>query len=200
MLEIIILAIALVVIALVFIGFLMTGSPPMPTSLTVLKVMLEMLPARLPGSSENAVYELGSGWGGVAMALAKKYPQQSVVGFERAPLPYLVSKIRTWIFKKPGVQIKSCNFLKSDISNAQLVVCYLMPDMMARLKPKFESELAIGCLVLSNNFAVPGWTPLDRVGVADFSKSQIYLYEMGVSQELPFGYQATPPDHHPDAG
>jgi len=200
MFEIVVLAIALAVIALVFIGFMMTGSPPMPTSLVVLKLMLKMLPARLPGSPENVIYELGSGWGGVAMAVAQKYPKQPVIGFERAPLPYIISKLRAWIFKNQGVQIKPSNFLKSDLSDARLVICYLMPDMMVRLKPKLENELPKGCLVLSNNFAVPGWFALDQISVADFSRSQIYLYEMGISQEPPSVLQAMLPDHHQDAG
>jgi len=185
---------ALTVIGLIFFATLLTGSPPMPTSSRALKTMMAVLPQRLPGAPRSHIYELGSGWGGLAVALAKKYPDHTVTGFERSPLPLVYAKIRSFLNKSAHPEFKNKNFLKCDLRDAGLVVCYLMPQTMARLKEKFEAELPDGCLVLCNTFVVPGWTPLDRVRANDFSASEIYLYEMGISQQPPSVHVTSFPD------
>ena len=45
--------------------------------------------AALPVKLEGTVYDLGSGWGGMAFALARRYPGCRVTGFEVPPLPWV---------------------------------------------------------------------------------------------------------------
>ncbi len=64
------------------------------------------------------------------------------------------------------------------LHNASLVVCYLYSGAMQRLKTKFESELALETYVLSHTFAIPGWTRIHCVKVADLYQTPMYLYQI----------------------
>jgi len=76
---------ALAAVASVLGWYLLTGTPPLPSSPAVKRAMLAALPVKLEGT----VYDLGSGWGGMAFALARRYPGCRVTGFEVSPLPWI---------------------------------------------------------------------------------------------------------------
>ena len=65
--EILLFGAVLLAIGLVFASTLRTATPPLPTSPSVRKTLLAMLPSQVDGP----VYELGSGWGGLARTLAR---------------------------------------------------------------------------------------------------------------------------------
>ena len=139
--------------------------------------MLAILPLRLPGESQGVIYELGSGWGGVAFGLADKYPESRVVGFELSIIPWLYSRLKIAMLAPNNLTFKLTSFFMADLSDADLVVCYLMPKTMARLSEKLAQELKPGALVLSNSFALPGWQSVDDFVIQDANLSHIYLYE-----------------------
>jgi hypothetical protein len=173
-LELVALGIVLVVIGLIFIYALRTGISPMPSSAKVRQSMFEMLPEDLEGT----VFELGSGWGNLAVPLAKRYPKCAVRGYEISPLPWLYS----WFWGRGAGQsnlIFHCrDYFRADLSTAALVVVYIHADGMAKLKPKFEAELKPGTLVLSNFFQVRGWIPIQETTVNDLHRSKVYLYQI----------------------
>ena len=183
--EIAILVIALVVIALVFISTVITGSSPMPTSPRVRRTMMIVLPERLPGAASAQIYELGSGWGGVAFALARRYPKHPVTGFEISPLPWLAARLRLAVQPQANLRFRCTNFNNADLSDAALIVCYLFPDAMQTLVSKFERELEPGTLVLSNTFAIKAWRPVDEMTAKDQYASKVYLYEAGEQVRTP---------------
>ncbi len=151
--ELFVLGAALLAIASIFVPTLLTQASPLPTSAAVHQTMLAMLPEHLDGP----VYELGSGWGGLAAALARRYPAMPVQDFEVSVLPWGFSKVRQIIGGPKNLCFCFRNFLKADLSAAALVVCYLPGPAMEKLKPKLDAELKPGALVLSNTFALAGW-------------------------------------------
>ena len=163
---------ALTAIAAVFAYAVRTGMPPTPTSPKVRAAMLAVLPDDLDGT----ILELGSGWGSLAFPLAHRFPACTVVGYELSPLPWLISRLRLMVDPKPNLRLRRADFRRVPLADATLVVCYLLPAAMAKLKPKLESELRPGALVLSNTFAVPGWQPLTTGKADDMYRSAIYLY------------------------
>ena len=183
--EFVILVVALVVIALVFASTVITGSSPMPTSPRVRRTMMAVLPERLPGAPNAQIYELGSGWGGMAFALARRYPRHSVTGFEISPLPWLAARLRLAVNPRANLRFRWVNFYKVDLSDAGLVVCYLFPSAMQTLALKFEHELEPGTLVLSNTFAIRAWRPVDEMTAKDQYASKVYLYEAGEQAREP---------------
>ena len=176
-LEISALIIAFGTIAAVAVWTVATGSPPTPTSPQVRRAMLAILPPRLPGPNCGRIYELGSGWGGLSRALADRFPGQPVVGIELSPLPFLVARARNLIIPKQNLTLQFGSFLNADISDAALVVCYLSPNVLMKLRLKMERELASDTLVLSNTFGIPEWKPVATGAAPDMYRSLVYLYE-----------------------
>ena len=176
-LEIAALIVAFGTIAAVAVWTVVTGSPPTPTSMRVRRAMLAILPPRLPCADRGRIYELGSGWGGLSRALADQFPGQSVVGIELSPLPFLVARALNMFVPKRNLTLQFGSFLNADLADAALVVCYLSPGMLLKLRPKLEKELSSDALVLSNTFGIPEWKPAATGAAPDIYRSPVYLYE-----------------------
>ncbi len=161
-------------VALILVWSFRTGISPMPTGRKVKKKLFELLPLEAKGT----IYELGAGWGTLLFPLADRFPRRQVVGYEVSPLPFLFCAL----FKKWGgynnLKLLREDFFEADLSGAGIVVCYLYPAAMERLKEKFDKELPQGCLVISHTFAIPGWTPVKTVRVDDLYRTPIYCYRV----------------------
>ncbi len=148
------------------------GISPMPTSLKVKKGLFELLPEKVEGD----VYELGSGWGTLVFPLAVRYPETHVIGYETSLIPYWISYGFLLAFPKRNLALKRQDFFQVDLKGAHLIVCFLYPGAMEKLKEKFEKELQPGTLIVSNTFAIPGWKPIQIQEVKDLYRTKIYLY------------------------
>ena len=157
-----------------------TGISPVPTTPRVAAEIFAACPPEslIPAETGAAVYDLGSGWGQLALALARRFPDRSVVGYELSPLPWLVSRFLLRLRPRPNLVLRRVDFMAADLGDAALVVCYLYPGAMRRLREKFERELPAGALVVSNAFLVPGWRPLETRHAADQYETPVYLYRM----------------------
>jgi len=173
--EIAVLGLVLLAIGLVFYSTIVTGASPLPSSPATRRTVLEMLPIRIGGP----VYELGSGWGGLAVALARRYPDQPVKAFEMSVLPWAFARARRLLGGPPNLEFRFGDFHRADLANAALVSCYLTPPVMAKLKPKLEAELKPGALVLCNTFAIRGWRPVATATARDRHRSEVFLYRIG---------------------
>ncbi len=168
-----------------------TGISPVPTSPRVRASLM----ATLPDELEGPVFELGSGWGTLAFPLARAYPQCPVEAYELSPVPWLVSLLRQLLTPCPNLTIHRQNFHRADLGQAALVVCYLYPGGMAGLRKKFESELSAGSFVVSNFFAVPGWTPAEVRRANDLYRSPVYVYRVwGGHEKADEGVEGGSPD------
>tara|TARA_B100000700_G_scaffold309894_2_gene389693 strand:+ start:843 stop:1049 length:207 start_codon:yes stop_codon:yes gene_type:complete len=63
-----------------------------------------------------------------------------------------------------------------------LIVCYQSPGNVSNLRPKFETELPDDTIVVSNTFAIRGWTPKETHQVDDLYRTRIYLYHVGTAK------------------
>lgn len=142
----------------------------MPTSSRVQNAFLEALPNNFNGQ----IYDLGSGWGTLALALGRKYPEATVIGMETSFVPYLVSRILT--AGRKNVDILQMDFFSLYLGEADMVVAYLYPKAMNKLGYKLDDELEPNCLVATHTFAVPGWEPFIERKADDIYKTPIYLY------------------------
>ena len=149
------------------------GISPMPSSAKARRAIVEIVKSQNPRTN---IAELGSGWGGLAISLARVVSGGRVVGYERSLVPYLWSQ-----FAAKVVRVRNLTLLRDDFHRAQLrdfdiVVCYLFTGAMEKLRKKFEQELKPGALVISNTFAVPGWKPIEVIRLEDLYKTPIYVY------------------------
>ena len=161
---------------LLIVGYaLRTGVPPMPTGPGTRAAMLRLLPERIDGT----IYDLGSGWGGLAFATARRYPGNPVVGIELSPLPWLFSRVMLAVFRYPNLSFRRADLMAVPLNDAGAAVCYLMPAVMQRLAPKLDAEARPGTVVVSYSFAFDRWVPDAALMEADAGPLLIYRYTVG---------------------
>jgi len=179
-------AFALLTLVLVLTAFVVllgytirTGISPVPTTPRVAaEIFAAGRPECLPPDPSGVIYELGSGWGHLALALAGRFPDRAVVGYELSPLPWLVSLLLARLRPRANLSLRRADFMAADLSDAALVVCYLYPGAMRRLRGKLERELPAGAMVVSNAFLISGWQPAEVRHAADQYRTPVYLYRM----------------------
>lgn len=113
----------------------------------------------VPMKAGQLLVDLGCGDGRVLRQARSRYGIRAV-GYELNPMAYFRARLRCFGVK--GVQVKWQNFWTADLSEADVVFCYLFPDVMRILAGKLRSELKPGAVIVSCNFALPGLAP-DRV-------------------------------------
>jgi hypothetical protein len=170
--EGVLLIVLLAGIALIVIYAIRVGVPPMPSGAAAKRAMFALLPERIDG----VIYDLGSGWGGLAFALARHYPENRVVGVELSPLPYLVARLRLLISRRRNLTFERADFLRRDLSDAGACTCYLMIWAMRRLEPHLTAQLPVGAVVVSHAFAFVDWPAEHQVHVPDAGSAWFYRY------------------------
>jgi len=146
------------------------GAMFVTTSRTRVRAFLEAVPLG-PG---QLLIDLGCGDGRVLRAARRRYGVRAI-GVEINPLPYLLARVLAW--GRPGIEVRRGSFWTEDLGPADVVTCYLFPDVMARLADKLAAELRPGARVVSFNFPLPGWRP-ERVLTPGPSRhgDPIYIY------------------------
>ena len=146
------------------------GALYVSTSRVRISAFLDAVPM-CPG---QLLVDIGCGDGRVLRQVRRKYAV-SAVGYELNVLAYVKAKLLC--FGRKNIQIKWRNFWTVDLSTADVVFCYLFPDVMRDLAAKLESDLKPGAVVVSCNFHLPGWSP-ERVLRPGNSlhNDPIYLY------------------------
>ena len=169
--SILVLEVGLIVHLLVY--TVICGISPVPTTPRVKAKMLEAAPERFRGT----ILELGSGWGTLAYAFAKQYPEALVIGYELSPIPWCFCQIRQWFKPQANLLFQRKDYRTVSFDKTDLIVCYLFTRGMRELKTKLEHELSPGCLVISNTFAVPGWEPDWIYTAEDQYDTRIFVYQ-----------------------
>ncbi len=154
------------------------GISPMPSSRKAREAMLHLCDDISDDATDNPIYELGSGWGHLLIALARQYPQRSIVGYELSFLPWLVSVVWVKVLGLHNVQVRRQNFLQADLSGACVVVCYLFSGGMAKLETKLTSEMNKLEYLISHHFALPSYKPSKTLRLDDLYQTPVYLYEI----------------------
>ena len=152
---------------------LKNGMSPMPTGPRIQRAILDVL-SRI--QRDGVVVELGSGWGTLALGVARKNSDLRVVGFENSPVPYWISRLLCYVMLVPNLAIKRRNFYDMQLPEADVVICYLFSGAMERLREKFETELSADTWVISHTFDVPGWEPERVIEVRDLYRTKVYVY------------------------
>jgi len=120
--------------------------------------------------------DIGCGDGRVLRAARKRYGVRCL-GFEINPIAFTKAKLLT--MGRKDMEVRCRNFWKADLGEADIVSCYLFPDVMRRLGAKLGKELASGARVISFNFPIPGWKH-EAVLRADsrLHNDPIYIYRI----------------------
>ncbi|UCG21868.1 MAG: class I SAM-dependent methyltransferase [Deltaproteobacteria bacterium] len=110
----------------------------------------------VPMESGQLLVDIGCGDGRVLRQVGRKYGVRTV-GYELNLLAYIKAKVLC--FGRKNIQIKLRNFWTADLSEADVIFCYLFPDVMKDLAAKLKADLKPGAVVVSCNFDLPGFMP-----------------------------------------
>jgi 16S rRNA G966 N2-methylase RsmD len=133
-------------------------------------------------SGTDVVYDLGSGDGRLLFAALDRGAGRAV----GVDLDAELVKNATESARSKGLQEK-VTFMNADVmdvnlSNATVVLCYLISQASAALRPKFEAELKPGTRVIMESFPVPGWKPAKTI-YKDYKQFYLYVMPPEVSDE-----------------
>jgi len=129
----------------------LVGAPWVPSSMQMIQQMLKLADV----GPDDVVYDLGCGDGRIVLVAAMRYHARAV-GIEIDPLRYLWCQfLITIMFQRKRVRIVFGNLFKQDLSEADIVMCYLMPDALQKLERKFRQELRPGTRIVSNKYVFP---------------------------------------------
>jgi uncharacterized protein (TIGR03000 family) len=144
-----------------------------PTPHKVVDKMLQMAKV----TKDDVVFDLGCGDGRVVVSAAKKYGARGVgIDIDPQRVKEALDNARKEKVEKL-VEIRQGDALKvADLSRATVVITYMLPEFMAKLKPILEEHLKPGTRVVAHDYAVPGWEPEERVSVP--SPSRLYAHTL----------------------
>ncbi|MBU1036973.1 hypothetical protein KKF32_02970 [Patescibacteria group bacterium] len=124
----------------------------------------------------DTVFDLGCGDGRWLWAMAKKTPAKKIIGFEISFLFYFWCRIKILFSNYPHVKVEFKNFFKVDLSQADVVLCFLTPPAMKKLDLKLRKEMKKGGNFISYAFSLPSKTP-EKVFKVSQKSIPIYLYK-----------------------
>ena len=140
-------------------------APYVPTPEHVVRKMLHLADV----SSDDVVYDLGSGDGRIVIMAAKEFGAR---GVEIEIDSQLVERARARA-RRAGVADKvefhRGDLFETDLREASVVMLYLWPTMNNRLRPKLQRELNTGDRVVSHSFDIDGWAADSTVSMSSAS-------------------------------
>jgi SAM-dependent methyltransferase len=148
--------------------------PYVPTPQDIVEKMLELAKV----TSDDVVYDLGSGDGRIVITAAQKYGAHAV-GVEINPELYRQSSSR---IKELGLDDRA-HIICEDMFNVSLhratvVTLYLLTSFNEKLRPKLDSQLRPGARIVCHDFHIPGWDAEKIVDVVSKNglPHKLYLY------------------------
>ncbi len=166
-------AVLLVSLSIIVVSPITRGAMFHPSARVRVKTALD----NLPMEAGQYMIDLGCGDGRVIRQAARRYGVRCR-GYEINPLMFSIA----WLLSlgRRGVTVRCSNFWKVDMGEADVLFCYLFPDIMPELAKKLEGELRPGTRVVSCNFTLPGWKPVRTVHPSGtMHDDPIYFYEVG---------------------
>lgn len=133
-----------------------------PTPMEVVEKMLEMAHIK----KGDVLYDLGCGDGRIVVTAAKKYGIKAIgIDIDPQRVKDSLENVKT-----NGVEnlvtIKQGDIFEEDISDADVVTMYLLPDLNVKLMPKL-AKLKRGTRIISYQFDMRGAKPAEVIQLKD---------------------------------
>jgi precorrin-6B methylase 2 len=146
--------------------------PYVATEPVVVETMLDLAGV----TSEDVVYDLGSGDGRIVIAAAAGR-QAHAVGIDHDPRLIDRSKRNA---REAGVthlvEFRCEDLFESDFHDATVVTMFLTPKFMKKLSPRLLAQLQPGTRIVTHRYKIPGWTHREKIRV---KRRSVYLYVVG---------------------
>lgn len=156
---------------------MMKGAPFVPTPMEQVRRMLKAAELK----KGDVIYDLGSGDGRLVHTAARLYKAKAI-GYELSPIVWAWSIVLS-LFWHSSAKLRFGNFWSKDVSDAKVIVCYLLPPAMENLKKNILPQLKPGTLLVSHAFQIEGWTPYKKLE-RDVEKklASVWIYKIGAEK------------------
>ncbi|WP_235946423.1 class I SAM-dependent methyltransferase [Saccharibacillus alkalitolerans] len=170
-------AVVLLLLLLIVIASVRNGITPMPTSRPVRRMVMREI-GMLANRSE--IVEAGSGFGTLALNLARRFPMCRVTGVENSLVPLLAARLLGRINRMGPSRLafRRGDLFRYPYEEADLVVCYLHPAAMRRLGPVLQEKAKEGARIVSVFFAFDDWEPDSVLVCGDLYRTKVYVYSV----------------------
>ncbi|HEX4230291.1 MAG TPA: class I SAM-dependent methyltransferase [Bryobacteraceae bacterium] len=128
----------------------------------------------------ETLYDLGCGDGRILITAAQRYKIKAVgVEISERLAREAASKVRKQGLQN-SIRIIHGNLLETDLSKADVVTLYLNNSANESLRPNLERYLRPHTRVVSYDYPIPGWKPIDTSDTEGHNGDThtIYLYEV----------------------
>ncbi|MFN3302038.1 MAG: SAM-dependent methyltransferase [Patescibacteria group bacterium] len=158
----------LIYIFLIF-GYLRTGVPFVSLTKENQNKILKLMNLK----EGETLVDLGCGDATFLIEAEKKYRVRTI-GYELSPTAFLISKINIF-FKKSKTKVFLKDFFKAELSEADVIFCYLFPPVMKKVSEKLKKELKPKARIFSLDFPLPDW-PNEKTFYLNRNE-KVYIYE-----------------------
>jgi len=165
--------VALLLLFVLFLPTILSGVPYYPSSKQAYQIILD----HLPKDRSFKFIDLGCGFAGMLVFLARSRPAGTFVGIEISPLAYLLSRVSALVNRSTNLKIQYKSIWAVDLKDYDVVYAFLSPLVMERLWEKVQSEMKPGSIFISNSFETPG-QPEKIYQLEDDRKCRILIYRI----------------------
>ncbi|MBM3786640.1 MAG: methyltransferase domain-containing protein [Acidobacteria bacterium] len=148
-------------------------APYVPTPQEIIERMLEVAQVK----PLDTVVDIGSGDGRVLVTAVQKF-RAKAVGIEIDPkLANQANETLARLGLQNKARVVRADAFSADIREADVVTLYLTTSFNEQLRPKFEKSLKPGTRVVSHDYGIRGWNPVEVEEVfAHGRRHKIFLY------------------------
>ncbi|MBI4835838.1 MAG: N-6 DNA methylase [Candidatus Abawacabacteria bacterium] len=153
---------------------LLIGAPFIPTPQPVVEHMVKV--AKL--KKGMTVMDPGCGDARMLVTACKMHPEVRGIGYELFFIAYILAKIRTWKFRN-RIKIWFRNSDHADLSEVDVMFCYMLYKPLGRNADKYKRELKKGAKIISYAFEIPGWQWDEKIPpVPEKNFAAIFIYKI----------------------
>jgi ribosomal protein L11 methylase PrmA len=133
------------------------------------------------------VIDLGSGDGRLVITAVEKYKARGGMGVEiDPPLVRMANDNAAKAGVGDRVKFEQGDLFKADIGQATVVTLYLLPSMLGDVQAKLRKELRPGTRVISHDYPLPSWKPIEvqtldlpeKVKISGTTRTVLLLYRV----------------------
>ncbi len=151
--EILTIIAVVILLSAIYAGFV--GAPWVPSRRRTIESVFSALEVK----EDDVFYDLGCGDGRVVFSAAEK--GLNARGVEVSISMFLIASLgRLFKKEKKRINIIYKNIWKTDLSDADIIYFFLLPEFYPKIKEKLERELKDGALVIASVWPIEGWTPI----------------------------------------
>jgi tRNA G37 N-methylase Trm5 len=159
------------------------GAPYVPTPTAIVDRMLTLAKV----GPNDYLIDLGSGDGRLVVTAVSKYKASGGMGIDiDRDLVKLASDNAAKAGVANQVTFVAGDLFAADVAKATVVTLYLLPTMMADVEAKLRKELKPGTRVVSHDYPLPTWKPVEvekfdsqeKIPISGTTRTVLLLYRV----------------------